>query len=174
MKNILVLLTLYSTFVWGANRPYTEVVSEIAPKGCELKKENLYLDKDQQKRIEKESGVKLYGRLGLRYLCEKEKIYYYIDSHIVRTLNETVIVKVQEGKVTQYVVSSFNEPQEYKAPKKWLDQFIKKNHKKYLLRDNIDALTGSTLTAQASVNTVNKILSLHKTLSEKEVKISKK
>jgi Na+-transporting NADH:ubiquinone oxidoreductase subunit NqrC len=166
MKQILILSIFFSISVWGANRPYTEVVTEIAPKSCKLKKENLYLDKKQQLIIEKISGVKLYGRLALRYVCPKEKIYYYIDSHIVRTLNETVIVKIQDEKVTEYVVSSFNEPQEYKAPKKWLDQFIKKEHKKYLLRENIDALSGATLTAKASVDTVNKVLVLHKVISK--------
>ena len=166
MKQILVLSIFFSISVWGANRPYTEVVTELAPKSCELKKENLYLDKDQKKQIEDISGVKLYGRLALRYVCPKQKIFYYIDSHIVRTLNETVIIKVEKSKVTQFVVSSFNEPQEYKAPLKWLDQFIKKNHKKYLLRENIDALSGATLTAKASVDTVNKVLALHKILSK--------
>lgn len=165
MKKFCFFIFLITTSVFAANRPYTEVVSEIAPKSCKLKKENLYLDKDQQKIIEKESGVKLYGRLALRYICEKEKIYYYIDSHIVRTLNETVIVKIQNNKVTDYIVSSFNEPQEYKAPQKWLHQFVKNSdQKKFLLRENIDALSGATLTAQASVNTINKVLALHKAI----------
>ena len=166
MRKILIFL-LICTNALGSNRPYTEVVSEIAPKACKLKKENLYLDKEQQKEIEKISGVKLYGRLALRYFCEQENIYYYIDSHIVRTLNETVIIKVQNNKVSEYVVSSFNEPQEYKAPTKWLDQFIQKAHNKYTLRENIDALSGATLTAKASVDTVNKILALHKVLLTK-------
>lgn len=164
MKYILVLSILTSISVWGANRPYTEVVSELAPKACKLKKENLYLTKEQKTSIEKKSGVKLYGRLALRYVCKNEQIFYYIDSHIVRTLNETVIIKVEKNKVTEYVVSSFNEPQEYKAPIKWLHQFIKKDHSKYLLRENVDALSGATLTAKASVDTVNKVLALHKIL----------
>lgn len=171
LKNLIGLIFLFiAVGVFAKNRPYTDVVAELNPSSCPIKKENIFLTKEQRKQIEEQSEAKLYGGLALRYIvtCPKEKkVYLYIDSHIVRTLNETVVIKITEDKIEEYSVASFNEPPEYRAPKKWLDQFKGKSGEKVLKAfEDIDALSGATLTVGSSINAVNKVLALHKILKK--------
>lgn len=153
------------------NRPYTEVIAELNPRNCPVKKENLFLSKEQRKLIETKGETKLYGGLALRYVincADKKPIYLYVDSHIVRTLNETVVIKIHDGKIKHYEVASFNEPPEYIAPKKWLKQFYGKSPSSKPLRaiKDIDGLSGATLTVGSSINAVNKILALHEVIDK--------
>ena len=154
----------------AVNRPYTEVIDELVSESCEKKKENLFLEKEMMKKIEERSEVKLYGGLALRYVetCkDNQKFYHYVDSHIVRTLNETVVVTIKDDKVVSFKVASFGEPAEYKAPTKWYGQFAGYAGKKLLKGNvNIDALSGATLTVNSSVGAVNKIMVMHKLLKK--------
>jgi Na+-translocating ferredoxin:NAD+ oxidoreductase RnfG subunit len=169
MKFILLMFSLILS-AHGANKPYNEVIAELHPKKCEKIKENIYLNKEQMKLIEEQSQTKIYGGLALRYISQcpnGEKLYHYVDSHIVRTLNQTVVVTIQNNSVKKFVVSSFSEPPEYKAPQKWYDQFIGKSPKKVLKpRADIDALSGATLTVNSSISAVNKILFMHQLLQK--------
>jgi uncharacterized protein with FMN-binding domain len=158
---------------FGANRPYNEVLEELAPAGCSQKKENIFLSKKGRDIIEKNSTIKLYGGLALRYVTtcpgQKDKVYHYVDSHIVRTLNETVVLTIKDNKLESFIVSSFNEPREYIAPDKWYAQFKGAKMDKVLrVRQEVDALSGATLTVNASVGSVNKTLALHNYLNSKE------
>ena len=171
MTKIFSLILLISSLgAVAKNRPYTEVIGELNPKKCPVKKENLFLSKEQRKKIEQIGETKLYGGLALRYVinCEgKKPIFLYVDSHIVRTLNETVVIKIHEDKIQHYEVASFNEPPEYIAPKKWLKQFYGKSPGKPLRAiEDIDGLTGATLTVGSSINAVNKILALHEVIDQ--------
>ena len=125
-KVLSLFFVIFSIGAVAKNRPYTDVVAELNPNSCPVKKENLFLTKKQRSMIEQKSETKVYGALALRYVinCENKKpVYLYVDSHIVRTLNETVVIKIVDGSVSEYQVASFNEPPEYIAPKKWLEQF---------------------------------------------------
>ena len=176
MIKIFLGLFIFSQIIGAANRPYNDVVNELTPKECKSKKENLFLSKEEIKKIEKRSESKIYGGLALRYVvdCPKGKIFHYVDSHIVRTLNETVVISIQNGKVISFNVASFGEPPEYKAPAKWYQQFEGKGGEEVLkARKNIDALSGATLTVNSSISAVNKILALHQHLESKKKNKSK-
>lgn len=172
MKRLLSFISIFiSLGAVAKNRPYTDVIAELNPNNCPVKKENLFLSKEKRKLIESKGETKLYGGLALRYVikcAEKKPIYLYVDSHIVRTLNETVVIKIQEDKIKQYEVASFNEPPEYIAPKKWLKQFLGKGPKEKPLRaiEDVDGLSGATLTVGSSINAVNKILALHEVIAQ--------
>ena len=165
---------IFLQICWGVNRPYNEVISELNPGSCKIKKENLYLNKAQTKKIEELSQTKIYGGLALRYISkcpDGSKLYHYVDSHIVRTLNQTVVITIKDDTVQNFVVSSFGEPPEYKAPPKWYQQFNgKKGDKVLKAREGIDALSGATLTVNSSISAVNKILSMHQVLKKKDTK----
>lgn len=166
-----VFLNLVISNVYSANRPYHDVLKEFVQKKCDQTKENIYLSQLERSKIEKSSGTKVYGGLALRYITKcpgNTQSFHYVDSHIVRTLNETVIVTIKDNKVESFIVSSFNEPPEYIAPKKWYAQFQGADGKEILrARAQVDALSGATLTVNASINVVNKILALHQLLEKK-------
>lgn len=147
------------TFIWAAcissghaahkNRPYQDVLSERYL-NCNLKKENVFLSDLQVKNIASLYGGKV-SKLILRYKnnCDDDS-FVYIDSHIVRTLNQTVLIELKNQKVKLLEVASFMEPKEYLAPKLWLKQFIGSP------KTEIDGLTGATLTENAIKKLVQK------------------
>ncbi len=164
MKLLLAFLIL-NIATATANETFQAVLSQLYPK-CKLEKEILYLDSKQQKKVKELSGVTLTSKLANRYkACNGS--YIYIDSHIVRTLNQTVVVEIDKEQVKTFKVSAFLEPKEYKAPKKWLKQLLSKKLSELTLFKKIDGLSGATLTARANVNAAKKILALHRVLSEK-------
>lgn len=167
MKIVLVL-SLIITTAGAANETFQAALKKLYP-DCELKKEVLYLTKEQKARIDQLSGLKLHSRLANRYkTCDGG--YAYIDSHIVRTLNQTVVVEVKGERVKTYNVTAFLEPQEYKAPHKWLQQLAEKRLGELTLFDKIDGLSGATLTAKANVDAAKRVLAIDLILSEKAKK----
>ena len=110
-------------------------------KNCNLKKENIFLTKSQVQKIKKNYDYHL-SSLVLRFHNSCNDSYVYIDSHNVRTLNETVILEVKEEKIISLEVASFMEPPEYIAPSKWIALLIKNG-------EEVDSLTGATITENA-------------------------
>lgn len=163
MRIVLTTL-LFINAAWAANETFQAALSRMYP-GCELKKEVLYLTDGQKEKIEKVSGLKLPSKLANRYRnCDGS--FVYIDSHIVRTLNQTVVVEVTKKKIKTFSVSAFLEPQEYKAPLKWLAQIASKALDELVLFKQIDGLSGATLTAKANVDAARRVLALDQVLSE--------
>jgi hypothetical protein len=129
-------------------------------KNCILKKENIFLKHNDQDEITKRLGLKISALL-LRYKseCYKSVSYIYIDSHIVRSLNETVVIEIKNKKLNFIQIASFMEPREYLPPKNWLELFLLNDQSK------VDALTGATLSQNAIKNTVKKYLVINRVLS---------
>jgi hypothetical protein len=175
MNTIWALAISFSIFSLGTsameNPNYMDIILKKYPK-CEYKKENIFITKKQKSSIETRTGRELFSRLGLRFkiVCNKSTTYAYVDSHIVRTLNETLVIFVKNNSVSDLKVAVFNEPPEYKTPIKWNQQFFKKsNNHKLTIGADIDGLSGATLTSHAINDTVKRILSIHS-----EIKIDKK
>lgn len=98
------------------------------------------------------------SKLVLRFKNKCNGSLVYVDSHIVRTLNETVLIEIKDDTVKSVEIASFMEPMEYFPPKKWLEQFM--------VKEEVDALTGATLTQNAIKNTILKYKILNKAISE--------
>jgi len=88
--------------------------------------------------------------------------YAAIESHIVRTLPETIMVVLSpEGQVRSTVVLAFHEPPDYLPSKRWLSQFHRKGLSPELRPGRkIAGIVGSTLTVQAISGGVRKVLAL--------------
>lgn len=97
-------------------------------KNCNLTKENIFLTSGQQSKISLQTNLKQTALL-LRFkvICITEQSYVYVDSHIVRTLNETVVIEVKQGELIYLQIASFMEPKTFLPPQKWLDLFLSKN-----------------------------------------------
>jgi Na+-translocating ferredoxin:NAD+ oxidoreductase RnfG subunit len=94
----------------------------------------------------------------------------YFDSHRVRTLNEVVMIVVEPDKsgkggsdrIRSVEVLRFAEPPEYHASAAWLDQFEGKSLDQELsLKRSIANMTGATLTSNAVVRAVRRVLAIH-------------
>lgn len=138
--------------------------------GAEIKRETVYLESDQRKRIEQFAGTALSGDILYRYRAEVDGVVQgvaFMDAHRVRTLPETLMVALKaDGTVKGLRVMVFNEPQEYRCPQKWYQQFIgRKLDGDLALKKGIDGMTGATLTARATTQCVRRVLAIDHVLS---------
>ena len=90
--------------------------------------------------------------------------YAYIDVHVVRTMQETVMIALDaRAHVKRIMVLNFNEPQEYLPSERWLSQYAGKPLSPSLsLKGDIQTLTGATLSARAIDQSTRRILAIHK------------
>ena len=137
-----------------------EVMGELFP-GEALKRETLYLDKEEVKVIEQVAGSTLSSGIVYRYRCASG--VGYLDSHRVRTLPETLLIVVaNDGRVHKVKVLAFREPEEYMPDDRWYAQFKSKALSNDLqLKRSIDGKTGATLTARATTQAVRRMLAVH-------------
>lgn len=136
-----------------------------------VKRQQFYLKESQLALANRLCQCKIKTRMVTRYSAIKNnKItgYAYLNTHRVRTLNETIMVTLDTaGSVKQVRILSFNEPAEYKAPYRFLNQFRSAALNQQLrLNRGIQNITGATLTAHAITKGVRRVLSLHQVLSQ--------
>ncbi len=91
----------------------------------------------------------------------------YFDSHLVRTLPETIMVVVDpRGTIARIEVLSFDEPEDYLPRATWYGQFVGKPlDDEMSLTRAIRPVAGATLTARATTDAVRRVLALHRVLS---------
>lgn len=172
MKGFILFLLLYSQSGFSKNVPYQDIVNSKLV-DCQIKKKVHYLTKQQEAELEKSLGKKLHSKIFLQFKgqCKEKVRYVYIDSHLVRTLNETVVATISDNQIEDYSIASFMEPMEYRPSVKWLAQMKNRNVKSNMqLYQDIDGITGATLSARATINTVKKLLILHQILIANDVK----
>ncbi|MFT5124002.1 MAG: hypothetical protein ACI9TH_000120 [Kiritimatiellia bacterium] len=144
-------------------------LAELFP-DAEITRETVYLEPAQRKQMEALAGTALSGDILYRYRAEIDSVLQgeaYMDAHRVRTLPETLIVALlPDGSVKDVKVMVFNEPQEYLCPPKWYQQFVgRKLNDDLALKKGIDGMTGATLTARATTQSVRRVLAIRQVLS---------
>ncbi len=137
----------------------TETLKGLNPKNCEISKEIKYL----KKKIE---GKKII----IRHIkkCKDKESHLYVENHLVRTMNQVLMIEVFEEKLKNLKVLRFLEPKEYQAPLSWIKKLFGKSLQEMRMGKNIDALTGATLTSHSTVDNVAKVLKIHKELEKIE------
>jgi len=90
--------------------------------------------------------------------------YAYFDTHLVRTLPETVVVRVTaDGRIAAIEILSFDEPEDYLPRERWLRQFEGRPLDEDLsLKGAIRALTGATLSSRSVASAARRILAIHR------------
>ena len=144
---------------------------------CDVDRQTHYLTDGQQQEIETLAGVELSSALAYTYGATCDGTFAgtaYFDSHLVRTLPETIMVVVDtEGKVMGIEVVEFSEPEDYIPMDKWYAQFDGRPLDRELrLKRAIRGVTGATLTARATTDAVRRVLALHRVLGKGEATAS--
>ncbi|MGI8893501.1 MAG: FMN-binding protein [Bacteroidia bacterium] len=168
----LIQVLVFSTFiiVMLVGFSFTPVTPENALKsiypGTFIEVKNYVLSAEQQARIEKLSGVKQDSKLVSFYHVKQQgevRAFGYVDVHTVRTQQEAVMYVINKNAVIEEIkILSFREPPEYLAPERWLKSFQKKSlqQNKIVLRDDVSAISGATMTARAVTNNCRKALAI--------------
>ena len=90
----------------------------------------------------------------------------YFDTHVVRTMTETVMVVVApDARIARVEVLSFSEPEEYLPRPRWYEQFQGRPLDDELsLKRAIRPVSGATLTARATTDAARRVLALYRIL----------
>ena len=93
----------------------------------------------------------------IKLTCKQDKLTSYILTDRIRTHIQTLFVVLKNDKIKDIQVLKFEEPDRYRAPKLWVEQFYKKDK-----LEEIDGLSGATMTRQSTINVVKQVLYLEK------------
>ena len=147
--------------------------SEIArlafPNGDRVETRDIFLSRNQRSEIERNAGSQLAGDLLTIYegYTDGRLVgYALLDTHIVRTLPETLLIVLDaSGAVAATYLMAFHEPLDYRANDRWLGIFDDRRLSDDLrVGRSIVGITGSTLTARAIVGSIRRSLAIYEIL----------
>jgi hypothetical protein len=138
-----------------------------------IETKTFFLTDEEKTRIEELGKAPLESKLITVHVGEKDGApmgYGFIDTQLVRTLPETMLVVVgPDGSVAKLLLLAFYEPPEYEASERWLEQFPGKTLGPDLRVDrDIHGIAGSTLTSHAVTTAVRRSLALFQVLIQKK------
>ncbi len=147
-----------------------EEALRLAFPGASVERRTVFLTEAQQRQAQKLSGDdQLPGALASFYLARKDGREIgtaYFDTHVVRTMPETILVVVDpSGALARIEVLSFSEPEEYLPRPRWYAQFSGKPLDAELsVKRGVRPVVGATLTARATTAAARRVLALHRVL----------
>jgi FMN-binding protein len=143
-----------------------EEALRLAFPGATVERRSIFLDEAEVAEVARLSGGPRPSALAAAYLATKDGKPLgtaYFDTHLVRTLPETIMVVVSPaGTIARIEVLSFSEPEEYLPRAHWYSQFPGKALDDELsVKRGIRAVSGATLTARATTEAARRVLALH-------------
>ena len=114
---------------------------------------DVILSSEMAKRLDDLARSRIPERMVTFYAARRGEAvlgYAVIQSHVVRTKRETLLVAFEpDGRIRRIAVLSFLEPPEYKPSERWLAQFAGKGATARLaVGDDLAPISGSTLSAR--------------------------
>lgn len=132
----------------------------------------VFLTDEQVAEVERLARVKVDSKLFTFYVGKRgDRVLGYaaIDSHVVRTQQETLLVVLSpKGELTRLEVLAFHEPPEYQSAPRWLEQLYKRSLSELHLSHNIDGVAGATLTSRAVLDGVRKVMAIYQLALKEE------
>jgi len=155
---------------WGQTSR-EEALAQVFP-GADFQADTLFLTERQQTEAARMAGVPVPSRLIARYVARRNGAIVgraYIDTHVVRTKNESLLVCLgPDGSVRRVEVTAFLEPPEYMGSELWYGQY-----EGGVLEDDLDLgrairpIAGATLTSRATAAAVRRVLAIDAVLGDR-------
>jgi len=142
---------------------------------CQVARETVFLTEAEMAAAGASSGESVTRPIAVRYVARLEERLVgtaYFDVHLVRTLEETVLVVVlPDDTIGRVEVVSFDEPMDYMPREGWYRQFDGKDLDGDLQLDRaIRSVSGATLTAVATTAAARRVLAVHQVIERREKK----
>lgn len=136
---------------------------------AQVERRGYVLTEAQMAAAAKLAGAKLPSALAAAYVATREGVTVgtaYFDAHRVHSLPQTLMIVVgPDGTLADVVVLAFAEPPKYQAPEPWIRQFLGRNlDDRLTLKQDIQGISGATLTARSTTKAVRRALALHAVL----------
>jgi Na+-translocating ferredoxin:NAD+ oxidoreductase RnfG subunit len=147
-----------------------EEALRLAFPAAAIERKTAFLTADQQREARRLSGDEaLPSALVAYYVATKDGREIgtaYFDTHVVRTMSETIMVVVDlAGNASRVEVLSFLEPEDYLPRPHWYEQFQGKPLDGELsMKRGIRPIAGATLTARATIDATRRVLALHRVI----------
>ena len=157
-------MLLFANIAFAKTITREEALKAAFP-GAEIRSEVIFLTDAEKHEVQKISGAPVATVLVATYRAvkeEKEIGRAYLDTHTVRTKKESLLVILDpDGTLKRVEVVAFLEPPEYLPSERWYQQFEGKALSENLRLDrDIHAVTGATLTAKATMETVRRVMAI--------------
>jgi FMN-binding domain len=141
------------------------------PKGAVVARKTAFLSEADRAEVARRSGGAPPPGLVAYYVATvdgKGAGTAYFDTHVVRTLPETILVAVDpKGAIGRIEVLSFSEPEEYLPRGKWYGQFPGRTLSDEVSeKKGIRPVTGATITVRVTVEAARRVLALDAFLKE--------
>ncbi len=135
------------------------------PDSATIIRSTLYLTETQAGDVQRRARARLDARVIPYYTGVtngRTDGYAFFDTHMVRTMPETVMIVVNpDGAVKAVELLAFHEPDEYAPPERWQDSFAgRKLDDELWLKRGIRNVTGASLTSTALTAAVRRSLAL--------------
>jgi electron transport complex protein RnfG len=171
MRSLCVVLLLFATLV-TAKTISREQALQVAFPGAKIRSSVVFLTDQDKQEVKKTAGVDVTTALVACYIAEKdgkEAGRAYLDTHVVRTKKESLLVILKpDGTLKRVEVVAFLEPPEYMPSERWYQQFEGQALDDSLkLERDIHAVTGATLTARATTESVRRVMAIDTILQRK-------
>jgi Na+-translocating ferredoxin:NAD+ oxidoreductase RnfG subunit len=171
-KLILILFLAFAAIVSAKTITREEALSAAFPV-AQIKSDVVFLTDAEKEEIEKSSDSAVTTSLVARYRAMsngKEIGRAYLDTHVVRTKKESLLVMLNaDGTLKRVEVVAFLEPPEYKPSERWYKQFEGKSQtSKFRLNSDIHAVTGATLTGKATTEAVRRVIAIDTLLQKRK------
>ena len=150
-----------------------QALDQVLGNNAEYRRESVFPTGDQVARARSlaGNGVEIREAPLTRYTAWDQGTLIgtaYLDTHLVRTLPQTVLVFVKpDGELLTIEILSFGEPAEYLPRRNWLRQFDNRPlDGKLAIGNGIHGMTGATLSAHAVTDAARRALAWHQALEE--------
>lgn len=161
---ITVLLTVLSVSLHGQDHLTKEEALRLCfPEPAVIESRTVFLTDDQVREIEQRARSKVPSKLLTYYIgVDSTGIqgYAFIETAIVRTMPQTLLVSVGPDGQTRFVeLLAFHEPADYRAPRRWLDQLHNRRLDEELwLKRGVQNIAGATITAHTTIDVIRRVL----------------
>ncbi len=150
-----------------------QALDRAFPRPHTVERRTLYLSEAQARRAAESAGVPVEIRVVPYYvglLYGRADGYAYFDTHLVRTLPETILILLSaDGRIVRIDILSFDEPEDYLPTPRWLGQFPGRSLDDELsLKRGIRSLSGATLSARAITDAARRVLALHRLFVDRQ------
>lgn len=152
-----------------------EEALKLAFPGATIERRSIFLTGAEVEEVAKLSGSAKGSALAAAYVASKDgKVVgtAYFDTHVVRTLAETLMVVVSPAAtIARIEVLSFSEPEEFLPREHWYAQFPGRSLDDELsVKRGIRPVSGATLTAGATIEAARRVLALHQVVARRSGK----
>ena len=174
-KEVLVLIVLAYPAFAKTFLTQEEALRLAFPKGAVVTRKTAFLPEADRAEVARGSGAAPPPGLVVFYaatLDGQPAGTAYFDTHVVRTLPETLLVVIDpKGAIARIEVLSFSEPEEYLPRGAWYGQFPGKVLDDELSeRRGVRPVTGATITVRVTVEAARRVLALDAFLRDKAAK----